>query len=245
MPAPFYSRHALDALPQLVWVAGPDGTIEYLNRRCAEYSGLPLDDLLGWDWSWLVHPSDLPETLSTWAAAVRSGMPHELEHRLRRRDGQYRWFLVRAEPVRNTDGTVLHWLGTCTDVDDIRRRADGAQGAQMMFRALVERSFDGMALVGVDGAVLFANAAAARLLEFSSGDLTGTDLWGSVHPSDRNELRQWLTRVQASPGERLEIAVRFTRRAGPPRWVEVMATNLMPDPDVRALAVQLRSVDGD
>src|SRR5512140_3317794 len=97
---PTYSRHALDALPQLVWVAGPDGTLEYLNRRCADYSGLPIDDLLGWDWGWIVHPADLARTLDVWATSVRDGTPHEVEFRLRRRDGQYRWFLVRGEPVR-------------------------------------------------------------------------------------------------------------------------------------------------
>ena len=245
MPVPFDSRLALDALPQLVWVAGPDGTLEYLNRRCAEYSGLPLDDLLGWDWSWIVHPADLPETLRVWAAAVQSGTPLECEYRLRRRDGEYRWCRGRAEPVRDSSGAVANWFGTCTDIDEARRRADSALGPRMLFRALVERSLDGMALVGADGAVWFANPSAARLLDFSSSDLTGTDIWGSVHPSDRNELCSWLDRVMASPGQRLTVTIRFVQRTVPPRWVEVMATNLLPDPDVRALAVQLRPVDGD
>src|SRR5436190_23729290 len=83
---PIHYRLALDALPQLVWVAGPDGTLEYLNRRCADYSGLAIDDLLGWDWGWIVHPSDLPETLRVWMMAIRSGTPHEIEQRLRRYD---------------------------------------------------------------------------------------------------------------------------------------------------------------
>ncbi|MBN9120123.1 MAG: PAS domain-containing protein [Planctomycetes bacterium] len=245
MTDPTHSRHALDALPQLVWVAGPDGTLEYLNRRCAEYSGLPIDDLLGWDWGWVVHPSDLAETLRVWTAAVRNGTPHEVEQRLRRHDGEYRWFLCRAAPVRDADGTVVRWFGTCTDVDESKRRASELQSVRTMFRALVERSHDGLALVGADGTVRFANPAAARLLDFPSDVLAGTDLWGSVDPADRKEVCGWLERVIANPGRRLAVTVRFTQRGGTSRWLEVLGTNLLPDPDVRAVAVQLRAVDGD
>lgn len=245
MPTPFDTRHALDALPLLAWVAGPDGTLEYLNRRCAEYTGLPIDDLLGWDWGWVVHPADLPETMAVWSKSIREGVPHSVEMRLRRCDGAYRWFLSRAEPDRAAGGEVRRWFGTCTDVDDLKHRADAGHGPRAMFRALVERSLDGMLLVGPDGAVRVGNAAAARLLDLAPGDLTGADLWDAVHPPDRDELRRWLERVLTSPGQRLGVSVRFAQQAGPPRWVEVMATNLLPDPDVRAVAVQLRAIDGD
>jgi PAS domain S-box-containing protein len=241
---PVHYRHALDTLPQLVWMAGADGTVEYLNRRCAEYTGLPIDDLLGWDWSWIVHPSDLPETLRVWNESIRAGTPHTIEFRLRRNDGEYRWFLVRAEPVRDADGRVLRWVGTCTDIDETRRLADQLRLTRMMFRALVERGEDGFALVGADGTVRYANPAAGRLLDFSSDDLAGTDLWGSVYPADRQEVCGWLERVLANPGQRLAVTVRFTQRGGAPRWMEVMGTNLLPDPDVRAVTVQLRAMDG-
>jgi PAS domain S-box-containing protein len=237
-------RRALDAIPHLVWTAAPDGTAEYMNRRATEYFGLPLDDLLGWDWGWVVHPSDLPATLAAWNEALRTGRGYEVEYRLRRHDGEFRWFLGRAEPSRARDGEVMRWFGTCTDVDEGRRRADAAVSNRMFFRALVERSDDGLVLVGADGTVRYANAATACLLGFTPQELTGTDMWGSVHASDRREVSEWLERVLANPGRRFGATVRFLRRGGDPCWLEVLGTNLLPDPDVRALAVSLRAVDG-
>jgi PAS domain S-box-containing protein len=236
-------RLALDTLPHLVWVAGPDGSLEYLNRRCAEYAGVPLDDLLGWDWGWVLHPADLPNTLSVWAESVRTGTSHEVEHRLRRHDGEYRWFLVRAEPVRDADGRVLRWFGTCTDIDEAKRTADQFRAARLLFRALVERNQDGLALVGADGTVRYANPVAARLLGFVSDDLTGTDLWGSVHRDDRRAVCAWWKIVLENPGQRLATTTRFLQRDGTPLLVKVLGSNLLPDPDVRAVAVQLREPD--
>jgi PAS domain S-box-containing protein len=236
---PLYYRHALDALPQLVWVASPDGTLEYLNRRCAEYSGLAIDDLLGWDWGWVVHPSDLPNTLRIWNASVRNGTPSELEQRLRRHDGEYRWFLCRGEPVRDEDGAILRWVGTCTDIEDYRRALDQTRGVRTTFRALVERSQEGLILAGADGTVRYANPSAAELLDYPPDELSGTDVWGSVHPDDRANLLRWLEKLTASPGQRLCICLRFTQRRGEPRCLEVQGTNLLPDPDVRGVALQL------
>jgi PAS domain S-box-containing protein len=241
---PIHYRLALDALPQLVWVAGPDGTLEYLNRRCAEYSGLAIDDLLGWDWSWIVHPSDLPETLRLWNLAIRTGTPHSAEQRLRRHDGEYRWFLCRGEPVRDTNGTILRWVGTSTDVDESRRLSDQLRGVRMLFRALVERCADGFVLAGSDGTVRYANSAAASLLSYTSEELNGTDLWCSVHPDDRSELTDWLVRLVISAGACMAITVQFVQRGGKPRQLEVIGTNLLPDPDVRGIAIQLRAVEG-
>ncbi|QJW98300.1 PAS domain-containing protein [Frigoriglobus tundricola] len=236
-------RLALDALPHLVWVAGPDGSLEYLNRRCGEYTGLPLDDLLGWDWGWVLHPADLPDTLAVWSESIRTGASHQVEFRLRRHDGEYRWFLARAEPVRDADGNVLRWFGTCTDIEDARRTADQFRAARLLFRALVERNQDGLALVGPEGTVRYANPVAARLLGFVTDELTGTDLWGSVHGEERRAVSLWWETVLANPGQRLATTTRFLQRDGAPLRVTVLASNLVPDPDVRAVAVQLRPAE--
>jgi PAS domain S-box-containing protein len=236
-------RQALDALPHLVWVAAPEGALEYLNRRCAEYTGVPIDDLMGWDWGWVMHPSDLPGTLAVWNASLRAGTPHEVEFRLRRDDGEYRWFLCRAEPIRDGDGIVTRWFGTCTDVDESKRAADQLRAVRTLFRALVERSEDGFALVGADGTVRYANPLAARLLGFQVDDLTGTDLWCSVDPEDRQAVSIWWERVLATPGERLATTVRFLTWGGASRPLRALGTNLLPDPDVRAVAVQMCNPD--
>jgi PAS domain S-box-containing protein len=240
---PVQYRQALDALPHLVWVAAPDGALEYMNRRCAEFCGVPIDDLLGWDWSWVMHPADLPNTLTVWNESIRSGTPHQAEFRLRRRDGEYRWFLARAEPVRDPHGRVERWFGTCTDIDESKRLAEQLLTTRMLFRALVERSADGLVLVGANGTVRYINPTGARLLGALADGITGTDLWGSVFPDDRREVCEWWDRVLAQPGERLAIVARFLVWGEAPRPLQVLATNLLPDPEVRAVAVEVRAVE--
>jgi PAS domain S-box-containing protein len=242
---PVLYRKALDALPHLVWVAGPDGALEYLNRRCAEYCGVPIDDLLGWDWSWVMHPADLPNTLAVWNASVRAGTSHEVEFRLRRCDGDYRWFLARAEPVRDPQGRIERWFGTCTDINESKRLADELLTTRTLFRALVERSADGLVLVGANGTVRYINPLGARLLGAPVDNITGTDLWGSVCSDDRREVCTWWERVLANPGESLATITRFLVPGGALRPLQVLGTNLVPDPEIRAVAVQLRPVEGD
>ncbi len=116
-----------DAMPQLVWTARPDGALEYLNRRWIEYTGLTLELLSerGSDVG-VVHPDDLGETWTRWKAALATATPYEMEYRLRcAADESYRWFLSRAMPVFDDDGSVIRWIGTATDIDEQRRARDG------------------------------------------------------------------------------------------------------------------------
>lgn len=111
-------RHLAEALPQLVWIAAPDGSIQYCNARCHEYSGLPSEELKADLWTRLLHPDDHQKTVDRWQYSVRTGEPYEIEYRLRRgSDGAYRWFLSRAVPVRDDTGEVLRWFGTSTDIE--------------------------------------------------------------------------------------------------------------------------------
>jgi PAS domain S-box-containing protein len=233
----------LDTLPVPAWATAADGTAEYMNRAARAYAGLPLDDLLGWDWGWVVHPTDLPGTLEAWTHAVRTGEPHRVEHRLRRHDGQYLWFLTQGAPARTRDGRVLRWFGTCTEVDLLKREGDQFREARKLFRSLVERSGDGAALVAADGAVLYVNPAVTRVLRHRPEDLVGADVRGWVHPDDLPVLRGWFERLMATPGERLGAHARFRHADGSYRRLEVLATNLIPDPDARAVAVTFREAD--
>ena len=111
-------RHLAEALPQLVWIAAPDGSIQYCNARCREYSGLPSEELHNDLWTRLLHPDDLQNTVDRWQYSVRTGEPYEIEYRLRRgSDGAYRWFLSRAVPVRGDMGEIFRWFGTSTDIE--------------------------------------------------------------------------------------------------------------------------------
>ncbi len=125
-------RAILDTIPTLVWLARPDGRIEYANRRCQEYAGLPIEGLLEDAWRYSVHPEDLPQTLARWEASVLSGDPHRAVFRLRRHDGVFRWFDVAGELHRDGDGRGTRWYGTCTDIDDRFRLEERERQAQRM-----------------------------------------------------------------------------------------------------------------
>ena len=113
-------RAIADSMPMLMWTLHPDGTAEWHNRRWHEYTGEPEDvpPDVGWK---VLHPQDLAATQTGWLAAMESGSTFESEHRLRRADGTFRWFLTRAIPERGPSGDVIRWYGTNTDVDDARR----------------------------------------------------------------------------------------------------------------------------
>jgi hypothetical protein len=105
-----------EAIPQLVWTATPEGRVEYLNQRWVDYTG---ERSLGTSWAQFLHPDDAPRALGAWTESVAGGEPYEMEYRLRRKDGAYRWFLGRALPLRER-GRVVKWFGTCTDVHEQR-----------------------------------------------------------------------------------------------------------------------------
>jgi two-component system CheB/CheR fusion protein len=118
-----------DALPTLVWGCRADGTCDYLSRRWLEYTGNTEADNLGQGWFDQLHPDDRDRVREAWRTAIRTGVPLDTELRLRDRNGDYRWFLTRASPVRSEQGTTLRWYGSHTDVDDLRRRWTEQRGA--------------------------------------------------------------------------------------------------------------------
>lgn len=117
LPSQVY-RLIADTIPHLVWTARPDGSIDYVNRRVLEYTGKRLEEIEGFGWKPLVHPQDLPFYVARWENAVKSGAPYENQHRLRRADGEYRWHLAAAQPLRDPIGRIMKWFGTCTDIEE-------------------------------------------------------------------------------------------------------------------------------
>jgi PAS domain S-box-containing protein len=111
-------RALAEAMPQIVWSADSTGTIDYVNRQGYEYPGIPVKDILGWNWASIVHPEDLDATLSVWRQALATGEANFVEHRLRRADGEFRWHLSRCVPIRNDQGQVIRWIGTSADIHD-------------------------------------------------------------------------------------------------------------------------------
>lgn len=119
-----YWRTLAEALPVLVWMARPDGFLDYHNQRWYDYTGLTAEQLAGWGWQAVWHPEDLPEGHAYWLESLRTGQPYEYEARFRRAaDGSFRWHLIRAVPLRDQEGRVLRWFGTTTDIEEQKHTA--------------------------------------------------------------------------------------------------------------------------
>ena len=121
-----------EAIPQLVWTCTPDGRCSYLSSSWAEFTGVPVEQHLGYGWFDALHPDDVARTRQAWEEAVTSGSGYEVEFRLRRADGFYRWQLARALPVSDAAGLITNWFGTCTDIED--RRQTEREREQMLRR---------------------------------------------------------------------------------------------------------------
>lgn len=131
-----------DAMPQLVWVARADGTVEFYNRRWIEYTNLDVEQTnQGYGTAkGVVHPDDLAAMWQRWSEALATGTPYEMEYRMRNAaDGTYRWFMARAVPVHDERSLIVRWIGTCTDIDEQRRARDSlrliARASDVLFES--------------------------------------------------------------------------------------------------------------
>lgn len=129
-------RAMADAMPQMVWSTLPDGFHDYYNARWYEFTGVPEGSTDGEAWNGMFHPEDQERARAAWRHSLETGDPYEIEYRLRHRSGVYRWTLGRAHALRDADGRIMRWFGTCTDIDDIKK---GEQARELLSQELSHR----------------------------------------------------------------------------------------------------------
>jgi PAS domain S-box-containing protein len=117
-------RTLADAFPHMVWSTLPDGFHDYYNARWYDFTGVPEGSTDGEAWNGMFHPDDQERAWERWRHSLATGEPYHIEYRLRHHSGDYRWVLGRAFPMRDEDGAIIRWMGTCTDIDDVKRVAE-------------------------------------------------------------------------------------------------------------------------
>lgn len=136
--SPFDFRRIAESVPHLVWTCRGDGPCDYLSPQWVSYTGRPMEEQLGYAWLDAVHPDDRDRTFAAWSAAVESRSTLDVEFRIRRFDGVYRWFATRAVPELDAANTITRWYGTNTDIEDRRQTEQELDALRRSLEARVE-----------------------------------------------------------------------------------------------------------
>ncbi|WP_019905842.1 PAS domain-containing protein [Methylobacterium sp. 77] len=211
-----------EAVPNQVWAARPDGDLYWFNAQAYAYAGVEagaIDGKLAWED--LIHPDDLLVAAGAWSRSLATGAAYEVEFRIRRADRTYRWFLARAEAIRDGAGTVTGWIGTNTDIDERRRHAAELErqvAARTAERDMIWRATsDLLSVASLDGRFISLNPAWSATLGWSDEEMKARPFLDLVHPDDR------ATTVAASEGltrgeAQLSFENRYRHRDGSYRW---------------------------
>lgn len=203
----------IDTIPALAWSALPDGRAEFFNRHYLNFAGRSAEQLSGWGWTAAVHRDDLPGLTATWQRIMASGAPGETEARLQRRDGEYRWFLLRANPLRDDSGTIARWYGVNTDIEDRNRAEVDLRRAYDSFRDAQRLSQTGSFTADIVSDEHVWSDELYRICEFDPGTRI-TAAWAreSIHPDDQPSFDAEFAR--SLEGADFDLTFRIMTRTG-------------------------------
>ena len=191
-------RQLADSMPQIVWAARPDGYIDYWNKRWLEFTGFPEGEYGDDSWLPALHPDDVQPALNAWYHSVKSGEALQAEMRMRDlHAGEFRWFLNRAVPVRDSFGTITRWFGSMTDMHDYRAAMDAVSKSEERFRSLVTAISQIVWRTNAEGRVESEIQGWEELTGQPIEDSIGFGWVSVVHPGDRERaLEAWTDAVR-------------------------------------------------
>ena len=226
-------RHLADAIPQLAWIADGAGSIFWYNRRWYDYTGTSLAEMRGRGWSKVHHPDHVLQVVDRYNAAFAAGETWEDTFPLRRHDGTFRWFLSRAEPVRDETGAIVRWYGTNTDITESRETEAAVRRSEERFRTLISASADLIWTAGPDGGMIPPLPTWRAYTGQTEEDYAGWGWLDIVHPDDRDRVAALWRDCLASRAP-LHAEFRLRRRDGVWRYSDVRAAPVLgPDGTVR------------
>ena len=209
----------IDTVPSFLWTSFPDGSKEFLNKRWYEYTGLTLEQGKGWGWKVVVHPDDLDRLIREWLALLNDPKSGELETRIRRYDGEYRWFLIRVLPEFDAEGNVVRWFGSDTDIEDRKRAETKLLEDERELRRITDAIPNTIVVLDPKGNPLYANQAMLDYTGLTMQDVLATSDFRArmFHPEDLERVREDREGGLAR-GLPFEIEQRVLRKDGQYRW---------------------------
>ncbi|HKW73304.1 MAG TPA: PAS domain-containing protein [Candidatus Dormibacteraeota bacterium] len=218
-------RLVVDSIPGLVYTMTPGGEVEFVNRPILDYFGRTLEELKAWAMTDAVHPEDLPRVVAAWTRAVTSEEQYDIDQRLRRADGVYRWFHGRTRALRGSDDRIIRWYGLLTDIDDLKRTQEALQASEQRFRLIVDSVPGLVYTMTAAGEVELVNRQILEYFGRTLEELKGWTTTDAVHPDDLPRvIAAW--RHALETGEMHEIEHRLRRADGAYRWFHLRAVPL-------------------
>jgi len=211
-------RKIVDTIPTLAWCNLPDGSNEFVNQRWCDYTGLSPEEVRRVGCKVAIHPEDLPKWLDEWRTLVASGKGGEIEARLRRHDGAYRWFLIRVEPLQDESGEIVRWYGTNTDIDDLKQTEAKLREDEREVRRITDAIAQTIVVQNLSGVPIYANQATLDYTGLTMDDVVSSDFRARIfHPEDLERL-QAEREAALLRGLPFEIEQRTLRKDGQYRW---------------------------
>ena len=209
----------LDTIPAVAWSARTDGSADFFSQHYLDYVGLSLEQVTDWGWTTVVHPDDLNGLNAAWQRVMVSGKPGEAEARLRRFDGSYRWFLFRANPLRDESGKIVKWYGTNIDIEDRKRREEFLRTKELSWRQIVDNIPGFVHTTSATGEVEFLNDQVLEYFGKTREELKDWALTDAVHPDDLPRvIETWRKSIET--GQTYDIEQRCRRADGVYRWFQ-------------------------
>lgn len=205
-----------DTMPQLVWATEANGSAYFFNKGWLEYTGLSLEAVKGNGWMQSLHPDDLGRTKDAWKQAYKKSGAYEIEYRLKRHDGQYRWFLTRGTPMKDGQGHILKWYGSTTDVDEQKRAAEDLQQSTERFHLVAKATQDAIWDWNLRTNEIWWNEGFKELFRYAEEEIEPTiDSWyNRVHPDDKERVVGGIHEVIDNGGHNWSAEYRFRRKDG-------------------------------
>jgi len=210
----------VNTIPTAAWTTRPDGYCDFLNQVWLDHAGMDAEQAQGWGWTEAIHPDDRAKLVEVWQSCLASGIPIDTEARIRRFDGSYRWFLIRGNPLKDQEGNILKWYGTCVDIEDRKRGEEALHARELSWRQIVDNIPGLVATTRAMGEVEFLNRQTLEYFGKTGEELKNWALIDAVHPDDLPRVIE-ARKKSIEMGQIYEVEHRCRRADGVYRWFQV------------------------